>query len=324
MRRRDFILLLGGAAAWPLVARAQQPAMPVIGFMASYASSANPENLVALRQGLSEMGYIEGQNVAIEYRFADGQYDRLPLLAAELVRRQVNVIFAAGGSGLYAKAATTTIPIVAMIGGDPVKSGHVASLNQPEGNLTGIALFAYSLGPKRLEVLRELVPNAKLIAAIVNPTNLDAQSDKQDVEAAARTIGQRILVLNASSESDFEPAFAALIREKADALLVMADPYFNSRRQQLIALAAHQAIPAIYEWREFVAVGGLMSYGASLRDAWRQGGIYVGKILKGAKPADLPIMQAVKVELAINLKTAKAIGVEFPTGILVRADEVIE
>jgi putative tryptophan/tyrosine transport system substrate-binding protein len=251
VRRRDFITLLGGAAAaWPLASRAQQPAMPVIGFLACYSASgdAATQNVAAFRQGLNEIGYVEGRNVVIAYRYGEGNYDRLPELAAELVGRQVNVLVAAGGSGLEAKAATTTIPIVAMIGGDPVSSRHVASLNRPGGNLTGVALFAYSLGPKRLEVLRELIPNAKLIAVLANPAHVAALSDTHDVEAAARAAGQPITILKASSESDFEPAFTAMVQQRADALLVMADPYFNNRREQLVALAARHAIPAIYEW----------------------------------------------------------------------------
>jgi putative ABC transport system substrate-binding protein len=327
VKRREFIALLGGSAAvWPLATRAQQPALPVIGFLASYSASADAaaQNVAAFRQGLSEAGYVEGRNVMIEYRYGEGNYDRLPELAAELVRRQVNVLVAGGGSGLVAKAATTTIPIVTAIGGDPVLSGHVASLNRPGGNLTGVALFAYSLGPKRLEVLRELIPNAKLIVVLANPANIQALSDTRDVEAAARAAGQHIAVLTATNERDFEPVFATIAQQRADALLVMADPYFNNRREQLIALAARHAIPAIYEWREFATSGGLMSYGSSLVDSWRQMGIYAGRILKGEKPADLPVMQAVKVELVINLKTAKTLGLTFPITLLGRADEVIE
>ena len=326
MKRREFIALLGGAAALPLAARAQQPGMPVIGFLASYSASADAaaQNVAAFRQGLSEAGYVEGRSVMIEYRYGEGNYDRLPELAAELVRRQVNVLVAGGGSGLVAKAATTTIPIVTAIGGDPVLSGHVASLNRPGGNLTGVALFAYSLGPKRLEVLRDLIPNAKLTVVLANPANIQALSDTRDVEAAARAAGQHIAVLTATTERDFEPVFATMAQQRADALLVMADPYFNNRREQLIALAARHAIPAIYEWREFATSGGLMSYGTSLVDSWRQMGIYAGRILKGEKPADLPVMQAVKVELVINLKTAKTLGLTFPITLLGRADEVIE
>src|SRR5262245_58392575 len=300
--------------------------MPVIGFLASYSASgdAAAQNAAAFRQGLSEIGYVEGRNVMIDHRYGEGNYDRLPELAADLVRRQVNVLVAAGGSGLVAKAATTTIAIVAMIGGDPVSSGHVASLNRPGGNITGVALFAYSLGPKRLEVLCDLISNAKLIAVLANPANVPGLSDTRGVEAAARAAGQHIAVLTATSESEFEPAFAAMVQQRADALLVMADPYFNNRREQLIVLAARHAIPAIYEWREFATSGGLMSYGSSLSDAWRQMGIYTGRVLKGEKPADLPIMQAVKVELVINLKNAKALGLTFPITLLGRADEVIE
>jgi len=236
----------------------------------------------------------------------------------------VNVLIAAGGSGLEAKAATTTIPIVAMIGGDPVSSGHVASLNRPGGNLTGVALFAYSLGPKRLEVLRELTPSAKLIAVLANPANILALSDTRDVEAAARAAGQQITVLTATSESEFEPAFAAMVQQRADALLVMADPYFNNRREQLVALAARHAIPAIYEWREFATSGGLMSYGSSLVDPWRQVAIYAGRTLKGAKPADLPVVQSSKFDLVINAETARMLGLAVPPSLLAIADEVIE
>jgi putative ABC transport system substrate-binding protein len=323
IERRQFITLLGSAAPWPLSARAQQPAMPVSGFLSAVLPGPFAPNLAAFRRGLSQTGFIEGQNVAIEYRWADGHYDRLPALAAELVRRKVDVIVAAVG-GPAAKAATTTIPIVALSGGDPVEEGLVANLNRPGGNVTGWALFAFSLGPKRLELLRELVPTATLIAVMANPTNHAANADRRDVEAAARAIGQRIVVLEASSESDFEPAFAAMVQQGVGALLVMADPFFFNRREQLIALAARHAIPAVYEWREFAEAGGLMSYGSSITEAQRQIGLYTGQILKGTKPADLPFQRAIKIELVINLRTAKTLGLTFPITLLGRADEVIE
>jgi putative ABC transport system substrate-binding protein len=323
IKRREFITLLGSAAAWPVAARAQQ-ALPVIGYLSSVSPGPFAPNLAAFRRGLSQTGFIEGQNVTIEYRWAEGHYDRLAALANELVRRRVDVIVAAGGSGAAVKAATATIPIVTLSGGDPVEEGLVASLSRPGGNVTGVALFANSLGPKRFELLRELVPTAKLIAAMANPTNLPGTAERRDVEAAARAVGQRIVVLEASSESDFAPAFSALVQQGADALLVMADPFFNSRREQLVALVARHSIPAVYEWREFALAGGLMSYGSSITEAHRQTGLYTGQILKGTKPADLPFQQAVKVELIINLKTAKALGLTFPITLLGRADEVIE
>ncbi len=282
------------------------------------------QNLAAFRRGLGQTGFIEGQNVAIEYRWAEGNYGRLPALVAELVRRRVDVIVATGGSGLAAQSATTTIPIVALSGGDPVREGLVSNLNRPTGNITGVGLFAYSLGPKRFELLRELVPTAKLIAVLTNATNQAANLDRRDVEDAARAISQQIVVLEAGSESDFEPAFATIVKEKAGALLVMADPFFNNRRQQLVALAAQYAIPAIYEWREFAEIGGLMSYGSSLTEALRQTGLYAGQILQGTTPGELPVQQAVKIELIINLKTAKRLGINFPITLLGRADEVIE
>lgn len=325
MRRRDFITLIGGGtAAWPMAARAQQPAVPVVGFLSSVSPGPYMQNLAAFRRGLGQTGFIEGQNVAIEYRWAEGNYGRLPALVAELVRRRVDVIVATGGSGLAAQSATTTIPIVALSGGDPVREGLVSNLNRPTGNITGVGLFAYSLGPKRFELLRELVPTAKLIAVLTNPTNQAANLDRRDVEDAARAISQQIVVLEAGSESDFEPAFATIVKEKAGALLVMADPFFNNRRQQLVALAAQYAIPAIYEWREFAEIGGLMSYGSSLTEALRQTGLYAGQILKGTTPGELPVQQAVKIELIINLKTAKRLGINFPITLLGRADEVIE
>jgi putative ABC transport system substrate-binding protein len=326
MQRREFITLLGIATAWPLAARAQQPALPVIGFLNGQSPDRFAPYVAAFHKGLGETGYVEGQNVAIEYRWAGGQLDRMPALAAELVGRQVNVIASTGGMPSAAKAATATIPIVALSGGDPVRSGLVASFNRPGGNVTVVGLFAYALGPKRLEVLRELLPKANVIAVLVNPRNPDpeAKLDAQAVEAAARAVGQQINVVAAGSDRDIDAAFATLIQRRDDALLVMGDPFFNSRREQLVALAARHGIPAIFEWREFAAAGGLMSYGASITDAYRQVGIYAGKVLKGAKPADLPVMQAVKVELVLNLKTAKALGLTFPLSLLGRADEVIE
>lgn len=324
MRRREFIAGLGGAAIWPLAARAQQRAAPVIGFLSSVSPGPYAQNLAAFRRGLRQTGFVEGQNVTVEYRWAEGNYNRVPALVAEFVKSRVDVIVATGGTAPVAKAATTTIPIIALSGGDPDKEGLVTDLRRPDANITGMALFAYSLGPKRFELLRELVPSAKLIAVMANPNNRAAIADREDVEAAARTVGQRIVVLDASSESDFEPAFAAMAQKRADALLVMADPFFNSRRERLVGLVARHQIPAVYEWREFAEVGGLMSYGSNLADAIRQLGLYTGQILKGAKPADLPFQRASKIELIINLKTAKTQGLTFPITLLGRADEVIE
>jgi putative ABC transport system substrate-binding protein len=326
MRRREFLGVLSGAATWPMAARAQQSATPVIGFLNGQSPDRFAPYVAAFHKGLGETGYVEGRNVAVEYRWANGQLDRMPALAAELVGRQVNVIATTGGMPSAAKAATATIPIVALSGGDPVRSGLVASFNRPGGNVTVVGLFAYALGPKRLEVLRELFPKANVIAVLVNPSNPDSEArlDAQAVEAAARAVGQQINVLGAGSDRDIDAAFAALAQRADDALLVMGDPFFNSRREQLVALAARHRIPAIFEWREFAAAGGLMSYGASITDAYRQVGIYTGKVLKGAKPADLPVMQVVKVELLLNLKTAKALGLTFPLSLLGRADEVIE
>jgi putative ABC transport system substrate-binding protein len=324
VRRRAFIAGCSAAAALPLAVRAQT--MSVIGWINAQNAAAYAHLLPEFRKGLNEFGFADGRNIAIEYRWAEGHYDRLPAMAADLVRRQVNIIVASGGASPAAKAATATIPVVLFSGGDPVREGLVASLNRPGGNVTGIAMFAYALGPKRLEVLRELVPAAKVIAVLNNPNNQssEAHASITDVETAARAAGQQIRVLNASGEGDFEPAFAAMAQQGAGALLVMADPFFNSRRVQLVALAARHAIPAIYEWREFATVGGLASYGSSLADAYRQLGIYAGKILKGEKPADLPVMQTVKVELIINLKTAKTLGLSVPIPLLGRADDVIE
>jgi ABC-type uncharacterized transport system substrate-binding protein len=332
MQRRQFIAMLGGAMAWPLAAKprtayAQQPAMPVIGFLYGGSSDGRDYLLTAFRRGLRENGYIDGRNVTIEYRWGQDRYDAMRLLAEDLVRRQVDVIVAIGGGGLVAtaaKAATATIPIVFTSNLDPVKAGLVASLNQPGGNATGISFFGSLLEPKKLELIHELVPKTAVIGMLVNPINPNTASDVEIVTKAAGALGHRLVVAAASADSAFDAAYATLVQQQAGALVVAADPFFNSRREDLVARSARHAIPAIYEWREFAEIGGLMSYGSIITEAWRQIGAYTGQILKGAKPSDLPVHQPAKFELVVNLKTAKTLGIEVPTAILLRADEVIE
>jgi putative tryptophan/tyrosine transport system substrate-binding protein len=328
MKRRQFITLLGGvAAAWPLAARAQQSAMPVIGFLHLTSLETNRENLAAFRRGLGQTGYIEDKNVAIEYRWAEGENDRLPTMAAELVQRQVSVIVVleTTNGALAAKAATQTIPIVFMQGADAVRIGVVDSLNRPGGNLTGFDLLLAETAGKRLELLLDLVPRARTIAYLRNPSNpVYAESEAREVQAAAQAVGMRLLLVNASRPSEIETAFADLVKQRADALQVSGDGFLLTHPDQIVALAARNAIPAMYAWRQAMAVGGLVSYGTNILDAWRQAGIYTGRILKGEKPADLPVQQVTKIELIINLKTAKALSLDVPTSLLLRADEVIE
>jgi len=326
VRRRELIALLGSAAAtWPLAARAQQAAMPVIGFLSSVSAPVTSKRIASFGHGLSETGYAVGRDVTVEARMAEGEYDRLPALAADLVGRRVGLIAALAPQAAFAaKAATTTIPIVFVGGLDPVQAGLVASLNRPGGNVTGVTFIGASLGAKRLELARELVPNVAVIALLTHPNSPDASEELRDLNTAAKTIGQELLVVSATSDLDFEAAFASIVRHRAGALLIGQDPFLFQAGGQLVALAARHRIPAIYGNNELVPAGALISYGASLPDAWRLAGVYAGRILKGAKPGDLPVVQPTKFELVINLQTARALGLEVPPTLLARADEVIE
>jgi putative ABC transport system substrate-binding protein len=325
MKRREFITLVGAAAAWPLAAGAQQPAkLPIIGFLRSAALDNATPLVSAFRQGLKETGYVEGQNVTIEFRAADGRTDQLPRMVAELVDLPVAVFVCNVTAASAAKAVTSSVPIVFANGGDPVREGLVASLNRPGGNITGVSFLGNALGAKQVELLRELVPKATTIAILVDTNYQGSASDVTDIQAAAGSLGQHVIILNASSDRDLDTASAALAQQRADALIALGSAFFFSRRDQIIALAVRHGLPAIYQVPDFVAAGGLMSYGASIRDAYRQVGIYTGKVLNGAKPADLPVQQSDKVELVINLKTARTLGLTFPITLLGRADEVIE
>jgi ABC-type uncharacterized transport system substrate-binding protein len=326
MRRREFITALGGAAVgWPLAGHAQRASTaPVVGFV--NGASPAPQNLAAFREGLKEAGFVDGQNVIVEDRWAEGHYDKLPGIVGELIARHVAVIATTGGlnPALTAKAATTTIPIVFVIGGDPVKFGLVDSLNHPGGNLTGVGLLAYLLGAKRLQLVHELVPKAKVVAVLENPANSETESALNDLQAAARTIGLRLVILNARTPRDVDAAFSAMQQQKADAIMVEPDPLFLSQHKQIVGLAGQLGVPTVYPWRAYADVGGLLSYGTSIPDAYRQSGIYVGRVLKGEKPASLAVQQSVKVELILNLKSAKSLGVGIPESILLRADEIID
>jgi putative ABC transport system substrate-binding protein len=326
IRRREFITLLGGAAAWPLAARAQQPVLPVIGFLSSASLDGFAASLPAFHQGIGESGFVEGHTVTIEYAWADNENERLGALVTELIRRRATVIVAPNIAGaLAAKLATTTIPIVFYTGGDPVKLGLVTSFNRPGGNLTGVIGLGTELGSKRLELLHELVPTARVVALLVNPANSAlAEPTIREVQAAAHTLGLQVHILNAGTENEIDAVFGRIVELQVGGLVIGADNFFNSRSEQLAALARRHTVPAIYQYREFAAAGGLMSYGGSLTEAYRLVGLYTGRILRGEAPADLPVQQATKVELIINVKTAKALGITFPLSLLGRADEVIE
>jgi putative ABC transport system substrate-binding protein len=327
MRRREFIGLVGGASvAWPLAGRAQQPGMPVIGYFSARSPESDVPMVAAFREGLKEAGYIEGKNVAIEFRWGLGQYDRLPALANDLVTRRVDVIVTSGGdtSALAAKAATTTIPIVFVSGGDPVQAGLVGSLNRPGGNITGVTSLLTVLGGKQLELLRELVPKASVIGLLINPNEPTSESQVGDVQAAAREIGVQLIVLRASTERDIDAAFATLVQQRVGALILAISPLFLTQADKLVALAARHTVPVMYFRREFAAAGGLVSYGSGTAEYYRQIGVYAGRILKGEKPGDLPVVRSTKFELVINLKTAKALGIHVPTSMQLLADEVIE
>src|SRR5262245_21781271 len=315
MNRRHFITLLGGAAAWPLAARAQQPAMPVVGFLGT--STANTPTLIGFRNGLAETGFVEDHNIAVEYRFSEGRYDRLSAMVADLVARNVAVLFAAGGvqAALAAKPASATVPVVFANGSDPLRFGLIESLNRPGGNITGVSFFTATLEAKRLGLLSQLLPGATAFGVLTNPNSANAENQRQDIELGGRALGRSIALVEARDEREIEAAFATLAQRRTAALLVASDPFFFSRREQIVALAARYRLPAIYEWREFAEAGGLASYGTNLADGYRIAGNYVGRILKGEKPTDLPVVQSSKFELVINFKTAKALGIEIPLGV---------
>jgi putative ABC transport system substrate-binding protein len=324
MRRREFISLIGGAAAWPVAARAQRPGMPVIGFLRSTSLADSTQFVIAFRQGLKEAGFVEGQNVAIELRFAEGRSDRLPGLVADLIHKSVAVIVANNPAAVVAKAATITVPIIFITGSDPVRDGLVASLSRPGGNITGVVFIVSDLGAKRLELLRQLVPNATTIGVLVNPNTPETEAERRDLLAASLRVGQQLSILDVGSDRDIENAFATLVQRGAGAALIGAGPFLTSHRQQLVALAARSRLPTMYPLREYIAAGGLISYGASITEAYRQAGVYAGQILKGEKPTDLPVMQSTKFEFVLNLKTAKTLDLKVPPALIALADEVIE